>query len=142
MSSNSENKISEKFLDEWLTEHNFPTSVPLEMKVMAYLGYLSLETDRLQKLSPKKARGAPKKEITKDMLRASKFLSAKEGLIKREHKNPTKKVVIEYLIQISNILYEHNAISKEDRDLFTSTSMKSIQNTISKGLKELEKFSK
>ena len=142
MSSNLENKISEKFLDEWLTERIFPASVPLEMKVMTYLGYLSLETVRLEKLSPKRARGAPKKKITRDMLRASQFLSAKESLIKREHKNPTNKVVIEYLIQISHILYEHNAISKEDRDLFTSTSMKSIQNTISKGLKKLETFSK
>ena len=67
---------------------------------------------------------------------------SKEALIEDGNLNPTNKVVIEYLIQISNILYEHNAISKEDRDLFTSTSMKSIQNTISKGLKKLEKFSK
>ena len=142
MSSNSDNKISEKFLDDWLAEQSFPTSVPLEMKALTYLGYLEVEMDRLQKLSPKKARGAPKKAITKPMLRASKYLSAREGLNKMGYENPTKKVVIEHLIQISNILYEHKAISKEDRDLFTSTSMKSIQNTISKGLKELEKFSK
>ena len=142
MSSNSQDKISENFLDEWLTEQSFPTSVPLEMKGMAYLGYLQLKLLRLEKLSPKRARGAPKKEFTKDILRASQFISAKEALIRDGNLNPTNKVVIEYLIQISNILYEHNAISKEDRDLFTSTSMKSIQNTISKGLKKLEKFSK
>ena len=140
MSSNLQDKLNENFLDEWLTEQNFPTNVPSQMKVLTYLGYRG--TNGFEKLSRKKARGAPKKAITKPMLRASKYLSAREGLNKMGYENPTKKVVIEHLIQISNILYEHKAISKEDRDLFTSTSMKSIQNTISKGLKELEKFSK
>ena len=76
------------------------------------------------------------------MLRADKFLSAKESLIERGHENPSNKAVIEFLIQAANILYDNNAISKEDRDLFTLPSMKSIQNTISIGLKELKQFPK
>ena len=54
MSSKSRDKSKEKFLDEWLTEQNFPANVPLEMKVLTYLGYLGLKMDRLQKL-----KGAP-----------------------------------------------------------------------------------
>ena len=139
MSSNLQDKLNENFLDEWLTEQNFPTNVPSQMKVLTYLGYRG--TNGFEKLSPKKARGAPKKAITKPMLRANKYLSAKEFLIERGHPNPTNKGVIEFLIQAANILYANNAISKEDFFLFTAPSMKSIQNTISKGLKELEEFS-
>ena len=142
MTSGSSDKSKEKFLDEWLTEHNFPANVPLEMKVLTYLGYLGLKMDRLQKLNPKKARGAPKKEITKNMLRADKFLSAKESLVKRGNENPTNKTVIDFLIKAANALYDKNYISKEERDLFTTVTPKSIQNKIKDGLSELEEFLK
>ena len=138
MSSNSQSNSTGNFLDEWLTEQSYPTNVPFQMKVLTYLGYLGV--DGFKTLSLKKARGAPKKAITKPMLRANKYLSAKEFLIERGHQNPSHKGVIEFLIQAANILYDNNAISKEDRDLFISPSMKSIQNTISKGFKELEEF--
>ena len=141
MSSNSQDKSTANFLDEWLIEQKFPINIPFQMKLLAYLGYTQLEINRLKHPTKKKNRGAPKKEITKNMLRADKFLSAKESLIERGHENPSNKAVIEFLIQAANILYDNNAISKEDRDLFTLPSMKSIQNTISKGLKELEGFS-
>ena len=142
MSSNSQDKISENFLDEWLAEQNFPANVPSKMKVLTYLGFLGLGSDKSHKLHPKKARGAPRKEITKNMLRANKYLSGKEALIKMGYRNPTNKDVIEYLIQAANILYDNKYISKEDRDLFTSVQPKTIQNSIAKGLKKLEKFSK
>ena len=112
------------------------------MKLLTYAGFLQLEIDRLNKLTSKKNRGAPKKEITKNMLRADKYLSAKEALTKKGHKNPSHKDVIEFLIQASNILYDNNAISREDRDLFETVEPKSIQNNIKQGLIELKKFSK
>lgn len=142
MSSNSHDKSQEKFLDEWLIEQSFPTNVPLEMKVLTYLGYLGLKMDRLQELNPKKARGAPKKEITKNMLRADKFLSAKESLVKRGNENPTNKAVIDFLIKAANALYDKKYISREERDLFTTVTPKSIQNKIKDGLSELEEFLK
>ena len=112
------------------------------MKLLAYLGYTQLELNQLKHPTNKKNRGAPKKEITKNMLRADKFLSAKESLIKRGHENPSNKAVIEFLIQAANILYDNDCISKEDRDLFTSVAPKSIQNKIKEGLNELNQFSK
>ena len=141
MSSNLQDKNNEDFLDEWLTEQSYPTNVPFQMKLETYFGYSQLKINRSKHLASKKARGAPKKEVTKNMMRANKYLSAKEFLIERGHQNPSHKGVIEFLIQAANILYNNNTISKEDRDLFTSPSMKSIQNTISKGFKELEEFS-
>ena len=142
MSSNSENKSNANFLDEWLIEQKFPINVPYQMKLLAYLGYTHLELNQLKHPTNKKNRGAPKKEITKNMLRADKFLSAKESLIKRGHENPSNKAVIEFLIQAANILYDNDYISKEDRDLFTSVAPKSIQNKIKEGLNELNEFSK
>ena len=142
MSSNSENKSNANFLDEWLIEQKFPINVPFQMKLLTYLGYTQLEINRLKHPTNKKNRGAPKKEITKNMLRADKFLSAKESLIKRGHENPSNKAVIEFLIQAANILYDNDYISKEDRDLFTSVAPKSIQNKIKEGLNELNEFSK
>ena len=141
MSSNSQSSSTENFLDKWLIGQGYPTNIPFQMKLETYFGHLQLEKNRLKHLASKKARGAPKKVITKPMLRADKYLSAKEFLIERGHQNPSHKGVIEFLIQAANILYDNNAISKEDRDLFTLPSMKSIQNTISKGLKDLEGFS-
>ena len=142
MSSKLHGNLSENFLDEWLIEKNFPTNVPFQMKFLTYLGQSQLEIDQLKNSIPKKARGAPKKEIKKNMMRANKYLSAKEFLIERGYQNPSHKGVIEFLIQAANILYDNDAISKEDRDLFKCTSMKSIQNTISIGLKQLKQFPK
>ena len=137
MSSNSQSSSTENFLDKWLIEQGYPTNIPFQMKLETYFGHLQLEKNRLKHLASKKARGAPKKVITKPMLRADKPFGKRISYWKR-HQNPSHKVVIEFLIQAANILYDNNAISKEDRDLFTLPSMKSIQNTISKGLKELE----
>ena len=142
MSSNSQSNSTGNFLDEWLTEQGYPINVPFQMKLETYFGHSQLKMNQLRHLASKKARGAPKKEMTKPMLRANKYYSAKEFLIERGHQNPSHKGVIEFLIQAANILYDNNVISKESRDLFTLPSMKSIQNTISKGFKELEEFSK
>ena len=142
MSSNLQSELNETFLDKWLIERNFPTNVPFQMKLLTYAGYLQLQINRLNKLSPQKTRGAPKKEITKNMLRADKYLSTKEVLIKTGHKNPTHKYVIEFLIEASKILYDKRLISTEDRNLFVIAETKSIQNNIKKGLRELERFSK
>ena len=76
------------------------------------------------------------------MLRADKYLSAKEVLIKTGHKNPTHKYVIEFLIEASKILYDKRLISTEDRNLFVIAETNSIQNNIKQGLRELERFSK
>ena len=141
MSSNSQDKSNENFLDEWLIEQGFPTNVPFQMKLLTYAGFLQLDIDRLNKLTLKKNRGAPKKEITKNMLRAEKYLSAKEALTKKGNKNPSHKDVIEFLIQASNILYDNKAISREDRDLFATVEPKSIQNNIKQGLIKLKKLS-
>ena len=142
MSSNSKDKSNANFLDEWLIEQKFPINVPYQMKILAYLGYIQLELNRLKHPTNKKNRGAPKKEITKNMLRANKFLSAKENLIKRGHVNPSNKAVIEFLTQAANILYDNDYISKDDRDLFTRVELKTIQDQIKQGLYELDKFLK
>ena len=59
MSSNSNDEIDEEFLDSWLSQQNLPTDVPLQMKILAFAGHISL---RLTKA--KKPRGRPKKEFS------------------------------------------------------------------------------
>ena len=58
MSSNSQNDIDEQFLDRWLSEQNLPTDVPLQMKILAFAGHISLQLTKT-----KKPRGRPKKRI-------------------------------------------------------------------------------
>jgi len=41
MSSNSQNEIDEQFLDTWLSEQNFPTNVPRQMKILTFAGHIS-----------------------------------------------------------------------------------------------------
>ena len=101
MSSNSQNDIDEEFLDTWLTEQNFPTDVPIMMKILTFAGHLSLELHRT-----KKPRGRPKKEFSNYVRRADIFRSVEQMLRDQGHENLTQTEVINVCIQIAKHLHE------------------------------------
>ena len=66
MLSNSEihDRISQ--IDDWLEAHGWPTQIPDELKVLAYLGHLGQQRDHIGKLL-KKERGGQLKEFSDDL---------------------------------------------------------------------------
>ena len=60
-------ELDEK-IDNWLIAKDFPTSVPYEMKLLAFIG---------EKSMPRK-KGAPKKPISNNARRAMIFLAAEQ----------------------------------------------------------------
>lgn len=139
MSSKSFEELEEEFLDRWLEANGFPTIVPYQMKILTYLGHISVEQEKLKNLM-KKNKGGQFKKFSDAARRASIFLSAKDSLIKQGHENPNIKVVLEYCIEISKILHSLGEISEEECRLWTKPSFETLQKTIRKGLKEYEEI--
>ena len=138
MSSNSQNDIDEEFLDKWLTEQNFPTDVPIMMKILTFAGHLSLELHRT-----KKPRGRPKKEFSDYVRRADIFRSTEQMLRVQGHENLTQTEVINVCIQIAKILHEQGEISNEELSLWTKvSSVKSILDHLPEGFAELDALSR
>ena len=138
MSSNSQNDIDEEFLDTWLTEQNFPTDVPIMMKILTFAGHLSLELHRT-----KKPRGRPKKEFSDYVRRADIFRSTDQMLRDQGHENLTKTEVINVCIQIAKHLHEQGEISDEELSLWTRVdNTKSILDHLPEGFAELDALSR
>ena len=144
MSSNSENDLNEKFLDDWLNEQGFPTNVPFRMKILTYAGYLSkkqhdlaLVMEQINQINLNK-RGRPKKFVTDGARRAAIFLSAEKSLQRRGHTNLTQTEVINFCKQAAIILKEHGVIS--DDKLWERSSEKSILDQLPQGFRDLEEF--
>ena len=138
MSSNSQNDIDEEFLDTWLTEQNFPTDVPIMMKILTFAGHLSLELHRT-----KKPRGRPKKEFSDYVRRADIFRSTDQMLRDQGHENLTKTEVINVCIQIAKHLHEQGEISDEELSLWTRVdNTKSILDHLLEGFAELDALSR
>ena len=137
MSSNSQNEIDEEFLDTWLTEQNFPTDVPLMMKILTFAGHLSLELH-----NTKKPRGRPKKEFSDYVRRADIFRSVEQMLRDQGHENLTQTEVINVCIQIAKHLHEQGEISDEELSLWTRVdNTKSILDHLPEGFAELDALS-
>jgi hypothetical protein len=138
MSSNSQNEIDEEFLDTWLTEQNFPTDVPLMMKILTFAGHLSLELHKT-----KKPRGRPKKEFSDYVRRADIFRSVEQMLRDQGHENLTQTEVINVCIQIAKHLHEQGEISDEELSLWTRVdNTKSILDHLPEGFAELDALSR
>ena len=138
MSSNSQNEIDEEFLDTWLTEQNFPTDVPIMMKILTFAGHLSLELHRT-----KKPRGRPKKEFSDYVRRADIFRSVEQMLRDQRHENLTQTEVINVCIQIAKHLHEQGEISDEELSLWTRVdNTKSILDHLPEGFAELDALSR
>ena len=138
MSSNSQNDIDEEFLDTWLTEQNFPTDVPIMMKILTFAGHLSLELHRT-----KKPRGRPKKEFSDYVRRADIFRSTDQMLRDQGRENLTKTEVINVCIQIAKHLHEQGEISDEELSLWTRVdNTKSILDHLPEGFAELDALSR
>jgi hypothetical protein len=138
MSSNSQNEIDEEFLDTWLTEQNFPTDVPLMMKILTFAGHLSLELHKT-----KKPRGRPKKEFSDYVRRADIFRSVEQMLRDQGHENLTQTEVINVCIQIAKHLHEQGEISDEELSLWTRVdNTKSILDHLPEGFAELDSLSR
>ena len=138
MSSNSQNDIDEEFLDTWLTEQNFPTDVPIMMKILTFAGHLSLELHRT-----KKPRGRPKKEFSNYVRRADIFRSVEQMLRDQGHENLTQTEVINVCIQIAKHLHEQGEISDEELSLWTRVdNTKSILDHLPEGFAELDALSR
>ena len=138
MSSNSQNEIDEEFLDTWLTEQNFPTDVPIMMKILTFAGHLSLELH-----NTKKPRGRPKKEFSDYVRRADIFRSVEQMLRDQGHENLTQSEVINVCIQIAKILHAQGEISAAELSLWTkASSVKSILDHLPEGFAELDALSR
>jgi len=138
MSSNSQNEVDEEFLDTWLKEQNFPTDVPLMMKILTFAGHLSLELH-----NTKKPRGRPKKEFSDYVRRADIFRSVEQMLRDQGHENLTQTEVINVCIQIAKHLHEQGEISDEELSLWTRVdNTKSILDHLPEGFAELDALSR
>jgi len=138
MSSNSQNEIDEEFLDTWLTEQNFPTDVPLMMKILTFADHLSLELHKT-----KKPRGRPKKEFSDYAIRADIFRSTEQMLLEQGHEDLTQTEVINVCIQIAKKLHEIGEISAEQLSLWTRVdNAKSILDHLPEGFAELDTLSR
>ena len=138
MSSNSQNEIDEQFLDTWLSEQNFPTNVPRQMKILTFAGHISFALK-----NNKKTRGRPKKEISDYVRRADIFRSTEQILREQGHKNLSQTEVINICIEIAKILHKQGEVSDEELSLWTRVdSAKSILDHLPEGLAELDTLSR
>lgn len=140
MSSNSENDLSEEYLDEWLREQGFPTSVPLRMKILTKLGNLSYKIRLTEAVEAEFESFERKKFVTDGARRAAIFLSTKHLMKTLGYTKLTNTEVIQFCIQSARILSTEGVISKEDECLWTMSTPKSILDQLPKGFKDLEKF--
>ena len=138
MSSNSNDEIDEAFLDRWLLQQNFPTDVPMQMKILTFAGHISFQLTKT-----KKSRGRPKKEFSDYLRRADVFRSTEQMLRDQSHEHLTQTEVINVCIQIAKILHEQGEISDEELSLWTKvSSVKSILDHLPEGFAELDAISR
>ena len=141
MFTSSEIRDNLSHIDQWLEAKGWPTQIPNELKVLAYLGHLGQQSDHLGKLL-KKERGGQSKEFSDDHRRADIFLAYRDLLVTKGHKNPSNKTVLQFCLEAAKILHDLGEITEEELSLCTKASLKSMQNTIKCGIKEVEKYSR
>ena len=118
-------ELNEK-IDNWLIAKDFPTSVPYEMKLLAFIGQKSL---------PRK-KGAPKKPISNNARRALIFLVQMNRMEQTTETPLSNKAVIEACIELADKRYKLGKLPEKEKSLW-AIDVKSIQNTLKKGIKEL-----
>lgn len=118
-------ELDEK-IDNWLIAKDFPTSVPYEMKLLAFIG---------EKSMPRK-KGAPKKPISNNARRAIIFLAQMNRMEQTAEAPLSNKAVIEGCIELANNRYKLGKLPEKEKSLW-AIDVKSIQNTLKKGIKEL-----
>jgi hypothetical protein len=141
MFTNSEIQVQISQIDNWLKTSGWPTNIPDELKILAYFGHLSQRMEQLELLQ-KRNRGGQSKEISDDLKRAEVFLGYRTLLISKGHKNPSNKTVLEFCVQAAKILHDLGEITDQELSLWTKASLKSMQNTIKKGVSKLEQSSR
>lgn len=141
MFTSSEIQVQISEIDNWLKTKGWPTNIPDELKILAYFGHLSQRVNQLDLLL-KRNRGGQVKEISDDLKRAATFLSYRELLIKKGHKKPNNKTVLEFCVNAAVILHDLGEITDQELSLWTKASLKSMQNTIKKGVSKLEQSSR
>ena len=143
MSSNSENNLNEEYIDAWLLKKGFPTSVPLQMKILTYGGHLWVQQQQeLEAKTLRKGRGRPPKEFSDYARRADVYSSVEQSLQQWGYKDLTKTEIINVCIQIVKILHEHGEVSDEELALWTRVNtIKSILDHLPEGFSELEALS-
>ena len=140
MSSNSENDPNEEFLDDWLREQGFPTSVPLQMKILAYAGNLSFKRSLIDAINTESEFFKRKKFVPDGARRAAIFLSMKQLMKTLGYTKLTATEVIQFCIQAVRILSAEGVISKEEEYLWIRGTPKSILDQLPKGFNDLEEF--
>ena len=118
-------ELNEK-IDNWLIAKDFPTSLPYEMKLLAFVG---------EKSRPRK-KGAPKKPISNNARRAMIFLAQMNRMEQTTEAPLSNKAVIDACIELANSRYKLGNLSEDEKSLW-AIDVKRIQNTLKKGIREL-----
>ena len=140
MLSTSEIQNNLDKIDTWLKQRGLPTEIPVQLKVFAYLGYLSTRSEELHKLHKKNV-GGQHKLISDDLIRADTYLNYRKLLIDMGHEKLTMKKVLEFSVAAAKKLHELGEITDDELSIWTKADLKSMQNTLRKGLRELEEYS-
>jgi hypothetical protein len=141
MFTSSEIRDNLSHIDQWLETKGWPTHIPDELKVLAYLGYLRTEQERNAALL-RKGRGGQFKEVSDDLIRADTYLAYRELLISRGHKNSSSKKVLQFCVSAAQKLHKMGEMTDDELSIWTKANLKSLQNTLRKGLRELEEYSR
>ena len=118
-------ELNEK-IDNWLIAKDFPTSLPYEMKLLAFVG---------EKSRPRK-KGAPKKPISNNARRAMIFLAQMNRMEQTTEAPLSNKAVIDACIELANSRYKLGNLSEDEKSLW-AIDVKRIQNKLKKGIREL-----
>ena len=118
-------ELNEK-IDNWLIAKDFPTSLPYEMKLLAFVG---------EKSRPRK-KGAPKKPISNNARRARIFLAQMNRMEQTTEAPLSNKAVIDACIELANSRYKLGNLSEDEKSLW-AIDVKRIQNKLKKGIREL-----
>ena len=140
MFTSSEIRDNLSRIDQWLETKGWPTDIPDELKVLAYLGHLTTEQERNAALL-KKDRGGQFKEVTVDLIRANTYLAYRELLISKGHENPSDKKVLQFCVSAAKKLHQMGEMTDDELSIWTKANLKSLQNTLKKGLRDLEEYS-
>ena len=70
------------------------------------------------------------------------FLAYRKLLISKGHENPSNKKVLQFCVVAAKKLHELGEMTDDELSIWTKASLKSMQNTLQKGLRELEEYSR
>lgn len=96
---------------------------------------LELINKELEKF--KKGRGAPTKAFSINEIRAHKVLGARNMLQKTGEQIISQKILLDVARQVENILIQYGSVLEKDRVFPKFANERTMQNSVSKGLKKL-----